>query len=124
MTARSKIEAVEDEELRRLFEALRQENAATRQENTAAHTETRRHFDVVIESTTDELRLVAEGVAATREELTRTAADHADRIARAATETQAMIKFSHAELDRRMRSLEEAVSDLQSRVERLETSTH
>jgi len=41
-----------------------------------------------------------------------------------------MIKFSHAELDRRVRTLEqnqraleETVADLQSRVERLETST-
>ncbi|HEX9162738.1 MAG TPA: hypothetical protein VF980_13620 [Thermoanaerobaculia bacterium] len=41
-----------------------------------------------------------------------------------------MIKFSHAELERRMRtleeghrSLEETVADLRARVERLETST-
>ena len=33
-------------------------------------------------------------------------------------------RFSYAELDRRMQTLEEAVSDLQTRVERLETSTH
>lgn len=35
-----------------------------------------------------------------------------------------MIKFSHHELDRRVRALEETVADLQSRVERLESSTH
>ena len=34
-----------------------------------------------------------------------------------------MIKFSHAELDRRIRTLEEGFEDLQARVERLE-STH
>jgi len=34
-----------------------------------------------------------------------------------------MIKFSHAELDRRIRALEEGFADLQARVERLE-STH
>jgi hypothetical protein len=34
-----------------------------------------------------------------------------------------MIKFSHAELDRRIRLLEEGFADLQARVERLE-STH
>lgn len=39
-------------------------------------------------------------------------------------DTQAMIKFSHAELDRRVRALEEGLSGLQARVERLETSTH
>jgi len=35
-----------------------------------------------------------------------------------------MIKFSHHELDRRLRTLEELVFDLQARVERLESSTH
>ena len=35
-----------------------------------------------------------------------------------------MIKFSHHELDRRVRSLEDTVADLQARVERLESSTH
>jgi len=35
-----------------------------------------------------------------------------------------MIKFSHAELDRRLSKLEQAFSDLQARVERLETTTH
>jgi chaperonin cofactor prefoldin len=42
-----------------------------------------------------------------------------------------MIKFSHAELDRRVRtletdhrSLEETVANLQARLERLESSTH
>lgn len=39
-------------------------------------------------------------------------------------DVRSMIKFSHAELDRRVRTLEENVSDLQSRVERLESSTH
>jgi hypothetical protein len=35
-----------------------------------------------------------------------------------------MIRFSHAELDRRLRTLEQAFTDLQTRVERLETTTH
>ncbi|MBV8519151.1 MAG: hypothetical protein JO197_17280 [Acidobacteria bacterium] len=33
-------------------------------------------------------------------------------------------RFSYAELDRRVRVLERALVDLQSRVERLEASTH
>ena len=37
-------------------------------------------------------------------------------------ETQAMIKFSHSELDRRLRSLEGTVAELELRVERLEGS--
>ena len=47
------------------------------------------------------------------------------KMARGFADTQAMIKFSHAELDRRLRTLEEVVSDLQARVERLESGlTH
>jgi len=60
-----------------------------------------------------------------------TAADFSERIERVAAETQSMIRFSHADLERRMRTMEEAqrtledsVSDLQSRIERLESSTH
>ena len=39
-------------------------------------------------------------------------------------DTQAMIKFSHAELDRRIRALEDGYADLLVRVERLEETTH
>lgn len=70
-----------DEELKRLFEGLREDNAA-------AHAETRRQSQEVRQ------------------------------------ENAAAIKFSHAELDRRVRNLEQDVADLQSRVERLESSTH
>jgi hypothetical protein len=47
-----------------------------------------------------------------------------EKIDRGFAETQAMIKFSHAELDRRLLKLEHAFADLQARVERLETTTH
>jgi uncharacterized protein YceH (UPF0502 family) len=40
------------------------------------------------------------------------------------SDTQAMIKFSHAELDRRVRALEEGLADVQARLDRLEGSTH
>ena len=53
------------------------------------------------------------------------------RMDRGFAETQAMIKFSHAELDRRVRTLEEnqrvleqGLNELQTRLERLEGSTH
>jgi len=36
----------------------------------------------------------------------------------------AMIKFSHAELDHRIRALDEGFAVLQARDERLESSTH
>lgn len=122
---------MDDDELKGILEALRQDSAAMRedsavmrQENADAHAETRRHFDVALDAARHEIRLVAEGVAQTREALDREAGDIREDVRRTANETQAMIKFSHAELDRRMRTLEDAVSDLQARVERLETSPH
>lgn len=50
--------------------------------------------------------------------------DLEERMERGFVETQAMIKFSHAELDRRVRALESGLADLQARVDRLEGSTH
>ena len=114
---RSRIASVIDDDLKRLFDSMRQENAV-------AHSETRRHFEVLTEATRHEIRLVAESVAGVNEKLDREAGDIRDEMRRGFAETQAMIKFSHVEIDRRMRSLEDAVADLQARVERLEGSTH
>lgn len=50
--------------------------------------------------------------------------DLSANMAREFNDVRSMIKFSHHELDRRVRTLEETVSDLQTRVERLESSTH
>jgi hypothetical protein len=131
--------AVTDDELKRLFAEFQRENAAmhaetrrenaaklaeTRQENAAMHAETRRHFEILTEATRHEIRLVAEAVIQVDEKLDREAADIRSEMRRGFAETQAMIKFSHVELDRRMRTLEDAVTDLQARVERLESTTH
>lgn len=102
-----------DDDLKRLFDSMRQEN-------TAAHSDTRRHFEVLAEGTRKDIQLVAESVLRLSEKLARTD----EKIERTAAETQAMIKFSHVEIDRRVRSLEDAIADLQARVERLEGSTH
>ncbi len=86
---------------------------------------------VSLEDARGEIRLVAESVVNVSEKLDRTAARLDDKIEKTAAETQAMIKFSHVELDRRVRALEETqrtfeeeLADLQTRVERLEGSTH
>jgi hypothetical protein len=120
-----------DDELKRLFDTMRQDNHAVRQENAAAHAETRRHFEVSAERLEKRFDTLAESVIAINEKVERRIGAVEAAIERTATDTQAMIKFSHAELDRRMRSLEEiqrsledAVIDLQARVERLESSTH
>lgn len=99
-----------DENLRRLFEG--------------AVGEMRRHFDVTAERLEKRIDLVAESVVRLDQKLDRTAADFRDEMRRGFADTQAMIKFSHAELDRRIRALEEGFAGLQARVERLETSTH
>jgi hypothetical protein len=87
-------------------------------ESTAA--DTRRHFDVVAERLEAKIDTVAEGVVAANERIDRFEGNMKEEFA----DVRSMIKFSHHELDRRLRTLEDTVSDLQSRVERLESSTH
>ncbi len=102
-----------DEELKKLIES------------TAA--ETRRHFEVVAERLESKIDIVSEGVVSANERITRLETkvdDVATDLANEFDDVRSMIKFSHHELDRRLRTLEELVSDLQARVERLESSTH
>ncbi|HUP60910.1 MAG TPA: hypothetical protein VNA69_10875 [Thermoanaerobaculia bacterium] len=94
-------------------------------ESTAS--ETHRRFEVVAERLETKLETIAEGVLACIEridrldaKLERVASDMANEF----NDVRSMIKFSHHELDGRLRTLERTVSDLQSRVERLESSTH
>jgi uncharacterized protein YceH (UPF0502 family) len=87
-------------------------------ENTAA--ETRRHFEVVAERLEAKIDTVAEGVISANERVDRLASDMTNEF----NDVRSMIKFSHHELDRRVRALEEVVSQLQMRLERLESSIH
>ena len=121
-----------DEELRSLLEANATENRRHFSETAEKLSAEIRHlFKVSTEDVRQEVRLIAEGVSDTREALSRETADIRDEVRRGFTETQAMIKFSHAELDRRVRALEESqrtvdqtLADVQARLERLESSTH
>jgi hypothetical protein len=108
---------MDDAELKRLIESV------------AA--ETRQLFDVSTEAITREIRQVAEVVVHVDEKVDRHAARLDEKIERGFVETQAMMKFSHAELDRRVRdieersrSLEEGLEEVKARVSRLESSTH
>jgi uncharacterized protein YceH (UPF0502 family) len=86
----------------------------------ASAEETRRHFDVTVERLESRFELLTETVSHLDQKI-----DGIDlKMDRGFAETQAVIKFSHAELDRRVRTLEEGMADLQARVERLEQSTH
>jgi uncharacterized small protein (DUF1192 family) len=71
--------------------------------------EVKRHMDVVAEGIRGDVRQVAEGMLTLRGEQQR----EFQRVWHEFDETKAMIKFSHAELDRRIATLE-------GRVERLE----
>ena len=128
-----------DDDLRRLFEETQRhvdEKAAETQryvEQKATETqrhvdekaaETQRHFDVSTEAFQHEVRLLAESVDVKITHLTNRVDQLEEKVDRGFAETQAMIKFSHAELDRRVRALEQSMAELQVRVERLETTTH
>jgi hypothetical protein len=89
--------------------------------DSAEVTEIKRHFNVVAEGLRSEIRLVAEGLASLDGTVERRFTELDLRMDQRFVETQAMIKFSHAELDRRIRALEEGQASLESRVQRLES---
>jgi hypothetical protein len=68
--------------------------------------ELRHYFDVSVEQMRDEIKLVAEGVLNVDQKLDREAADIRSEMRQGFADTQAMIKFSHAGLDRRISALE------------------
>lgn len=90
----------------------------------SAVAEMRRHFDVTAEAVDRKISSVSESAVMLAETLDRRAGEIEQKMDRGFSETQAMIKFSHAELDRRLTKLEHAFGELQARVERLESTTH
>jgi predicted RNase H-like nuclease (RuvC/YqgF family) len=78
--------------------------------------ETRRHFDVVAEGLSSEIRQVAEGVASLDSRFERFQVEVKEEF----REVRSMIKLSYTELDRRLNTLETSVHSLEARVERLE----
>ena len=81
--------------------------------------DTRRHFDVVAEAMQDQVRLVAEGVSNVEQGLQR----FKEGVAAEFAEVKSMIRFSYAELDRRIQFLERSYASLEERVGRLESRT-
>ena len=86
--------------------ALRAALLEERRDNGLSHAETRRHFDISTESLKHEIRLVAEKVIRVEEKLEREAASIRAEMNERFAETHALIRFSHTELDGRIRSLE------------------
>ena len=93
--------AMNDDELKKLFET--------------SEANTRRHFDVVAESVREDVRLVAEGLGNLGAKMTREILSVHEEMKHGFSETQAMIKFSYVELDRRVTSLEARVEKLEAR---------
>jgi hypothetical protein len=90
----------------------------------AAVDELRRHFDVVGEALRADVRLVAEGVTALSDRVDRVEVNLREEILRAQRELSAMLRFSYAELDRKIQSLEARVSELGLRYGELESRLH
>ena len=78
--------------------------------------EIKRHFGVVAEGLRSDIQQVAEGVTNLNEKLDRQIEENEA----AHREILSAIKFSYAELDRRITTLEDGFGSLKSRVERLE----
>jgi hypothetical protein len=110
-----------DDELKQLLDSNATE---TRRHFDSKTAEVRRHFDVSFERMEKRFDALAEVVQLGHERQERTTAALEEKIDRNAIETQAMIKFSHKELDRRLTELEDTVSDLQVRLQRIESGTH
>ncbi len=86
--------------------------------------EIKRHFNVVAEGIEKKIQLVAEGVSALDERGARVEdrmTVFEEKMERGFDEIKAMIKFSYAELDRRVASLEAGLAKLELRVQNLET---
>ena len=101
------------------FEGMdrRLDQMATKEDVRAQQAETRRHFDVVAEGLRSQIQLVAEGVSAANQRLD----GFQQKVEEEFAETRAAIRFSYAQLDERIQSLEHNYSALNERVARLES---
>ena len=78
--------------------------------------EIKRHFGVIAEGLRIEICQVAEGHEVIRQEMR----EFREEVRNEFKEVKSLIKISYAELDQRIRTLEESVSFLQGRMARLE----
>jgi chromosome segregation ATPase len=82
--------------------------------------ETIHQFHVISEDVISQVKLVAEGVMNLDEKFTREMTQFRKENEQAHQEIKAMIKFSYAELDRRISTLESEVNELKHRVDQIE----
>ncbi|MBM4340830.1 MAG: hypothetical protein FJ110_14970 [Deltaproteobacteria bacterium] len=77
-------------------------------------------FHLISEDVISQMKLVAEGVMNLDEKFTREITDFRKESEHTHQEMMAMIKFSYAELDRRVSTLEGEVQELKRRVDQIE----
>ena len=82
--------------------------------------EIKRHFNVVAEGLEKKLQLVAESVSLLDEKVDRRMTALEEKMDQGFDEVKAMIKFSYAELDRRVTSLEAGLAKLEVRILKVE----
>jgi len=111
-----------DEELKRILDALDERNRLARAEDRehfdastarieqkfeTTTAEIRRHFDATTEALKHEIQLVSEATLHLDAKLDRRVDALEEKVDRGFADTHAMIRFSHAELERRVRTLEQ-----------------
>jgi uncharacterized protein involved in exopolysaccharide biosynthesis len=77
-------------------------------------------FHLVSENIISQVKQVAEGVVIVKEELNSTRQELKTEMRESRQEVLAAVKFSYAELDRRLTTLEKEFLELKSRVEKIE----
>ena len=98
-----------------------QKNGLTKEDLKSFKEEIIHQFHVVSEGVIDQVKLVAEGVATVNEKLDRIHLELKTEIQETRQEVLAAVKFSYAELDKRITTLEKEFLDLKHRVEKIET---
>jgi uncharacterized protein involved in exopolysaccharide biosynthesis len=97
-----------------------QENRITKKDLISFKEEIVQQFHASIEGIRDEVRRFAEGVATVNEKLDNIHKELTTEIQETRQEVLAAVKFSYAELDKRLTTLEQEFLDLKLRVEKIE----
>ena len=98
-----------------------QKNGLTKEDLKSFKEEIIHQFHVVSEGVIDQVKLVAEGVATVNEKLDRIHQELKMEIQETRQEVLAAVKFSYAELDKRLTTLEKEFLELKLRVEKIES---
>ncbi len=98
-----------------------QKNGLTKEDLNSFKEEMIHQFHVVSEGVIDQVKLVAEGVATVNEKLDRIHHELKTEIQETRQEVLAAVKFSYAELDKRITTLEKEFLELKHRVEKIES---